>query len=89
MCMYVYECVYLVWMYVLCGCVCICSCLCDVCVYGCVCTWFGCVVCACVHVCVCMLGVCVFSIHGESLAIELLKSTFTWPPISRHMKPAA
>ena len=46
-------------------------------------------VCACVCVCVCMLGVCAFSIHGESLAVELLRSTFLLPPISHHTKPAA
>lgn len=81
-CIWVFLDVCVVW-------VCMCSCLCGVCVCVyirvCVCVFCldvcGCV-CAHVCVCVCVGYLCVFSIHGQSLAIKLLRNTFKSTSIS-------
>ena len=84
--------------------VCVFMSVCDVCVYVCVFgvdVW--CVVCVYVHTCVmcvygcvfglsvwcvCVCWVCIFLHLWGKLAIESLRSSFPWPPISRHREPA-
>ena len=72
-----------------------CICVFGVCLWGvCVCIRVHICVCcvgvyvfmsACVCVCVCVGYVCAFSIHGESLAIRLLRSTFKSTSTSLHL----